>query len=76
MRCMFDYESVCAVLTVRQCEGCKFAKSESEYVNAQARSDAILRMKGLQRVVIGKGANAIMSTEKICKEVCEVVDNG
>lgn len=50
-RCYFDeYDSVCAALMVKKCEGCKFYKSTMEYAQAQAYAERILDIKGLKPI--------------------------
>ena len=50
-RCYFDeYDSICAALMVKQCEGCKFYKSTIEYAQAQADAERVLDSKGLKPI--------------------------
>lgn len=50
-RCYFDeYTDICAALTVKQCEGCKFYKSTAEYARAQADAERTLDSKGLKPI--------------------------
>lgn len=50
-RCYFDeYDSICAALMVKQCEGCKFYKSTAEYAKAQADAERTLDSKGLKAI--------------------------
>lgn len=70
-RCIFQYQDGCTALTVKKCDGCKFAKSESEYYAAQVKAKQRLDEMGLEPIIVGKGHDAILTTRKV-----EVNDNG
>lgn len=69
-RCIFIFDDICTALTVKKCEGCKFKKSEGEWLAGQDRTKQRLEKMGLEAVIIGKGHDAIVTTQKI-----EVKDN-
>jgi hypothetical protein len=48
-RCHFDKSRhYCSALTIKQCEGCKFRKTEKEYLDGLANAERILEEKGLK----------------------------
>ena len=50
-RCYFDeYDNICAALSVKDCEGCKFYKSTVDYIYAQAEAEKNLESKGLKPI--------------------------
>ena len=47
-KCYFDVaENRCEALKVKECEGCKFRKTEAEFYDGIAHSKEILKSKGL-----------------------------
>lgn len=69
-RCIFIFDDICTALTVKKCEGCKFRKSETDWLAGQDRAKQRLEKMGLEAVIIGKGHDAIVTTQKV-----EVKDN-
>lgn len=50
-RCYFDeYENICAALSVKACEGCKFYQSTVDYIDGQMKAEKILEAKGLKPI--------------------------
>lgn len=64
-RCIFVFNDICTALTVRKCEGCKFAKSEMEWLTGQNEAARRLEEKGLEAIIVGKGRDAIVTTRKV-----------
>ena len=64
-RCIYKFQDICTALTVRKCEGCKFRKTESEFISGQNKAAQRLKSLGLEPVIVGKGHNAIMTTRPI-----------
>ena len=51
-KCYFDNKPLsCSCLTVKNCEGCTFKKTEKEYNEGVRKAKEILRNKGLVKVV-------------------------
>ena len=51
-KCYFDNKPLsCSCLTVKNCEGCTFKKTEKEYNEGIRKAEEILRNKGLVKVV-------------------------
>ena len=51
-KCCFDKRPLsCSCLTVKNCEGCTFKKTEKEYNEGIRKAEEILRNKGLVKVV-------------------------
>ena len=51
-KCYFDNKPLsCGCLTVKNCEGCTFRKTEKEYNEGVRKAEEILRNKGLVKVV-------------------------
>lgn len=51
-KCYFDKRPLsCSCLTVKNCEGCTFKKTEKEYNEGIRKAEEILRNKGLVKVV-------------------------
>ena len=47
-KCYFDRsKEYCEALKVKECEGCKFRKTEAEFYDGIAHSKEILKSKGL-----------------------------
>ena len=69
-RCIFIFNDICTALTVKKCEGCKFRKSETDWLAGQDRAKQRLEAMGLEAVIVGKGHDAIVTTQKV-----EVKDN-
>lgn len=51
-KCYFDNKPLsCSCLTVKNCEGCTFRKTEKEYNEGTRKAEEILRNKKLVKVV-------------------------
>lgn len=51
-KCYFDKTPLsCSCLTVKNCEGCSFRKTEKEYNEGTRKAEEILRNKRLVKVV-------------------------
>lgn len=53
---------MCNALEVKQCEGCKFRKTQIEFLLAQADAEQHLKDNGLAAVRVGTGRDAIITT--------------
>lgn len=64
-KCVFIFNGMCTILTKKNCETCKFRKTEAEWNDAQERSKRRLASLGLEAVVVGKGHDAYVTTRRI-----------
>ena len=54
-RCYFDeYDDICAALSVKACEGCKFYQSTADYIDGQMKAEKILEEKGLKPMMVNR----------------------
>lgn len=64
--CYFDKSKYyCAALTVKNCDGCTFRKTEKEYNDGVESAKEILKAKGL--IAVEKNIDGVncMSTERV-----------
>lgn len=62
---MFEFEKICTILTAKNCERCKFAKTESEWIAEKNKAKQRLEEMGLECVIVVKGHDAIVTTRKV-----------
>jgi hypothetical protein len=65
--CCFDCGDECTALRTKQCEGCKFFKTQYEFDTAHEQAAQLLYSKGLEAYRTSYG---IMTTRKI-KEISD-----
>lgn len=63
-RCCFEYETKCAVLSEKHCNGCKFKKNYKEFVKAQEAAEKSLKDRGLRAVKVDTDKGAIITAVK------------
>ena len=61
--CYFDRGKRCDALTVKECEGCTFRKTEWEYNKGIERANEILKNKGL-KAHLSNGAVSVMEVHE------------
>lgn len=68
-KCIFDeQEKFCTALTSKKCEGCKFRKTEWEYIEAQQAAAVALDKKDLEPCAIrDSSGQMIMTTRKVSR---------
>lgn len=64
-KCVFIFNEMCTILTKKNCDNCKFRKTEAEWNAAQERSKRRLESLGLEAVIVGKGHDAYVTTRRI-----------
>lgn len=63
--CAMDMGKRCRALTVKQCEGCSFRKTEEEFNAGVEHAKEILKAKGLRPILKWNDGHQIMSTTEI-----------
>lgn len=63
-KCLYDENRECWILTKKNCKGCKFRKSATEFTLAQYEADQMLSRKGLTRVKKFHNGQFIITTKK------------
>ena len=63
--CTMDMCKRCRALTVKQCEGCSFRKTEEEFNADVKHAKEILKAKGLRPILKWDNGHQIMSTTEI-----------
>lgn len=61
--CIFNYYTYCSILNKKNCKGCKFKKTPSEWDEGQLKAEEILEKKGLEAyVAIDADGNKTVTT--------------
>ena len=63
--CYFDAGKRCRALTCKECEGCKFRKTEEEFERDAANARRILYNKGLRPILKWEKNHQIVSVATI-----------
>lgn len=68
-KCIFDeQEKFCTALTSKKCDGCKFRKTEREYIDAQQAAALTLDKKDLEPCTTkDSSGQLIMTTRKVSR---------
>ena len=61
--CIFNYYTYCSILNKKNCKGCKFRKSSTDWDDGQFKAADILEKKGLEAyVAVDAAGNKTVTT--------------